>query len=157
MGRLMQRGWRCGGLSAAMGAWIATGAPGCRPSVPAQIRYRVLLSDGDAVRGVAVTRQGATVGTLSAAGDVEFAMPSSVRPSALGLALSLPTPCGTRSVPLELQLTPDADSDRRIAEVMARERVVLLRGRLAAGAGGRPRWCSSTAAPTPARCASARR
>lgn len=126
---------RHGGLVVAIGVGMAAGAQGCKPSVPAQIRYRVVIRDADAVRGVAVTRQGASVGTLSAAGDVEFSTPSSVRPSALGLALALPTPCGPRSVPLELQLTPDADSDRRIAEAMATERVVLLRGRLSASAG----------------------
>jgi hypothetical protein len=130
------QGRRSGGLVAvAAGGWIALSAQGCKPSMPAQIRYRVVIRDADAVRGVAVMRQGQRVGALSAAGDVEFSTPSSVRPSTLGLSLALPTPCGTRSVALDLPLTSDADSDRRIAEAMARERVVLLRGSLSASAG----------------------
>lgn len=127
---------RLGRVSTVLGIWIAVGATGCRPSVPEQLRYRVLLTESAAVAGAAVMRQGARVGILSALGDVEFNAPSSVRPSALGLTVAIATPCGTRAVAVELQLTPDADSDRSIGEAMARERVVLLRGRLPAGVGG---------------------
>jgi hypothetical protein len=122
-------------MSACLLAGAAALAPGCRPSVPAEIRYRVVVSDSPQLSGVTVTRQGASVGSLSAAGSIEFTTPSSVRPSALALAVALPTPCGPRSTPLELQQTPDADSDRRIAEAMATEHVVLLRARLSASAG----------------------
>lgn len=108
---------------------------GCRPSVPAEIRYRVVLSDSPQLADAAVTRQGTNVGSLSASGTIEFTTPSSVRPSALALAVALPTPCGPRSTPLDLQLTPDADSDRRIADLMSTERVVLLRARLSTNAG----------------------
>lgn len=120
-------------MRAAVGATLVACAFGCKPSVPAEIRYRVLVAEGSGLAGVAVTRQGAAVGTLSAAGAVEFSTPSSIRPTALGLALALPTPCGTLRAPLDLQLTPDADADGRIAEAMARERVVLLRARLSPG------------------------
>lgn len=122
-------------MSACLWAGSAAIAIGCRPSVPAEIRYRVIVSDSPSLSGATVTRQGTSVGSLSAAGSIEFTTPSSVRPSALALALALPTPCGARSAPLDLQLTPDADSDRRIAELMATERVVLLRARLSASAG----------------------
>ncbi len=116
-------------------ATLAVCTLGCKPSVPAQIRYRVLIAEASGLAGVPVTRQGATVGELSAVGAVEFSTPSSVRPSALGLALALPTPCGTLRAPVDLQLTPDADADGRIAEAMAREHVVLLRARLSSAVG----------------------
>ncbi len=122
-------------LSSCLLVGAAVIALGCRPSVPAEIRYRVVVSDSPQLSGAAVTRQGASVGSLSATGSIEFTTPSSVRPSALALAVALPTPCGPRSTPLELQRTLDADSDRRIAELMATERVVLLRARLSASAG----------------------
>lgn len=122
-------------MSACLLAGAAVLSLGCRPSVPAQIRYRVVVSDSPQLAGATVTRQGTSVGSLSAAGAIEFTTPSSVRPSALALAVALPTPCGPRSTPIELQRTPDADSDRRIAELMATERVVLLRARLSASAG----------------------
>ncbi len=122
-------------MSACLLAGAAVLALGCRPSVPAEIRYRVVVSDSPQLAGATVTRQGASVGSLSAAGAIEFTTPSSVRPSALALAVALSTPCGSRSTPLELQRTPDADSDRRIADLMATERVVLLRARLSASAG----------------------
>lgn len=97
----------------------------CRPSVPAELRYRLRFAD-DTLAGVELQRDGASLGKVSAAGAVEFTTPSTVRPTQLQVTAQLATPCGPVSAPLTLEVSPRMDEDRDVAERMKREGVLLI-------------------------------
>ena len=98
----------------------------CGPSVPPQLKYRVVLSDADAYVGAPVQRDGAAAGVVTPAGYVEITTPSSVRAPALHLSVAVPSQCGPRSVPIVITAGP-AD-DKSVAQAMATSGFVLVDG-----------------------------
>lgn len=102
----------------------------CKPSVPAELRYRLRFVGDDVVPGLEVQRDGASVGKVTAAGTLEFTTPSEVRPTKLQLTAILPTPCGATNAPLVLETLPTMDEDRTVADRMKREGALLITAKL---------------------------
>jgi len=114
-------------MSLVVVVFLSLGA--CRPSVPEQLRYRIVLKT-DSAQGVEVERDGTVVGTVTAAGAVELTTPSTLRPTGLRLSARLPTPCGPMTVPLTLATQPSMDLDGAIAQAMKSQGVVLVDAQL---------------------------
>jgi hypothetical protein len=105
---------------------------GCRPSVPAELTYQLRFDGEELLPGLELQRDGVSVGTVSAAGFVEFTTPSAVRPTKLQVTALLPTPCGPWSAPLVLDVAPHMDDDRAVAQLMKSEKRLSVRAKLPA-------------------------